>query len=139
DTLLWLKHESNVWFEVTTLLIPGQNDSEAEVAQLVEWFAEHLGPEVPLHFTAFHPDFKMTDLPPTPPATLTRARAQALAAGLKHVYTGNTHDKAGQSTYCAGCGAMLIERDWYQLGAWNLTDDGACNACKRPLAGRFAG
>jgi pyruvate formate lyase activating enzyme len=139
DTLVWLKHETDVWFEVTTLLIPGQNDSEAEVQQLVEWFAEHLGPEVPLHFTAFHPDFKMMDLPPTPPATLSRARRQALAVGLKHVYTGNTHDAAGQSTYCAGCGALLIERDWYQLGAWHLTDDGACRACKRPLAGRFKG
>jgi pyruvate formate lyase activating enzyme len=138
DTLVWLKHESKVWFEVTTLLIPGQNDSEAEVAQLVEWFAANLGPEVPLHFTAFHPDFKMTDLPATPPSTLTRARAQALAAGLEHVYTGNTHDVAGQSTYCAGCGALLIERDWYQLGAWNL-EGGACKQCKKPLAGHFAG
>ncbi len=138
DTLLWLKHESKVWFEVTTLLIPGQNDSEAEVAQLVEWFVANLGPEVPLHFTAFHPDFKMMDLPPTPASTLSRARTQALAAGLEHVYTGNVHDTAGQSTYCAGCGALLIERDGYQLGAWNLSG-GACIACKRPLAGRFAG
>ncbi|HTJ46344.1 MAG TPA: AmmeMemoRadiSam system radical SAM enzyme [Kofleriaceae bacterium] len=139
DTLVWLKHESKVWFEVTTLLIPGQNDSEAEVQQLVEWFAANLGPEVPLHFTAFHPDFKMTDLPATPPSTLVRARKQALAVGLKHVYTGNTHDVAGQSTYCAGCGALVIERDWYQLGKWNLTDDGACRACGHVLAGRFHG
>jgi pyruvate formate lyase activating enzyme len=138
DTLAWLEHESKVWFEVTTLLIPGQNDSEAEVQQLVEWFAEHLGPEVPLHFTAFHPDFKMTELEATPPSTLVRARKQALAVGLKHVYTGNTHDVAGQSTYCAGCGALLIERDWYNLGAWNLTEDGACKQCKRPLAGHYA-
>jgi pyruvate formate lyase activating enzyme len=139
DTLVYLKRETNVWFEVTTLLIPGQNDSEKEIDQLVTWFADNLGPEVPLHFTAFHPDFKMTELPATPPSTLVRARAQALAAGLKHVYTGNTHDVAGQSTYCAGCGAMLIERDWYQLGAWNLTDDGACTSCNKPLAGRFRG
>jgi pyruvate formate lyase activating enzyme len=138
ETLVWLKRESNVWFEVTTLLIPGQNDSEEEVGKLVEWYAENLGPEVPLHFTAFHPDFKMMDLPPTPPSTLTRARRQGLAAGLKHVYTGNTHDQAGQSTYCAGCGALLVERDWYQLGAWNIRD-GACMSCKRPVAGRFAG
>jgi pyruvate formate lyase activating enzyme len=143
DTLIWLKRETQVWFEVTTLLIPGHNDSEAEVDQLVSWFAEHLGPEVPLHFTAFHPDFKLVDAPATPAATLSRARAQALKVGLKHVYTGNVHDLAGQSTYCAGCGALLIERDWYTLGGWNIVDTGdgtgACAACKRPVAGRFAG
>ncbi|HVK77985.1 MAG TPA: AmmeMemoRadiSam system radical SAM enzyme [Kofleriaceae bacterium] len=137
DTLRWLRHESDVWFEVTTLLIPGQNDSDDEVARLCDWFAEHLGPEVPLHFTGFHPDYKMTDLPSTPAATLVRARRQALARGLKHVYTGNVHDQAGQSTYCTGCGAVVIERDWYELGTWNL-DAGACTACGTPLAGHVA-
>lgn len=134
DTLRWLRHESEVWFEVTTLLIPTQNDSDDEVARLCDWFAEHLGPDVPLHFTGFHPDYKLTDVPATPAATLTRARAQARARGLRHVYTGNTHDAAGQSTYCAGCGAVVIERDWYQLGAWNLIA-GACTACGVTLAG----
>ena len=137
DTLRWLKDETDVWFEVTTLLIPGQNDSEAEVGQLVEWFAANLGPEVPLHFTAFHPDYKLSDTPETPPSTLIRARRQAQDVGLRHVYTGNVHDVAGQSTYCAACGELLIERDWYSLGAWNLAG-GACRRCGKALAGRFA-
>jgi len=136
DTLRYLKHETDTWLEVTTLLIPGHNDSEAEVEALCRFMVEQLGPEVPLHFSAFHPDFKMREVPPTPPATLSRARQQALAAGLKHVYTGNVHDKLGQSTYCAGCGQVLIERDWYQLGAWRL-DDGRCRGCGHGLAGRF--
>ncbi len=138
DTLRWLRHESDVWFEVTTLLIPGHNDSVEEIARECDWLLENLGPEVPIHFTAFHPDFKMMDVPATPAATLVRARRQALAAGLKHVYTGNVHDAANQSTYCAGCGALLIERDWYQLGAWNL-QDGGCGGCGKKLAGRFDG
>jgi pyruvate formate lyase activating enzyme len=137
DTLVWLKRETNVWFEVTTLLIPGHNDSEAEVAKLSEWFVENLGPEVPLHFTAFHPDFKLMDVPATPPETVKRARRQALAAGLKYVYTGNVHDQAGQTTYCAGCNAVLLERDWYTLGKSNIVD-GACKACNRPVPGRWS-
>jgi pyruvate formate lyase activating enzyme len=137
DTLVWLKHEANTWFEVTTLLIPGLNDSDTELDQLATWFARELGPDVPLHFTAYHPDFKLTDIPPTPPSTLRRARAIAKAAGLHHVYTGNVHDAEGQSTYCAGCGAVVIERDWYRLGAWNVRG-GACGACGAALAGRFA-
>lgn len=137
DTLRWLKHETSVWFEVTTLLIPGHNDSEEEVAQLCDWFVQNLGPDVPLHFTAFHPDFKMQDVPPTPAATLVRARRQALAAGLHHVYTGNIHDVAGQSTYCAHCGTLLIERDWYRLGRWHLDAQGRCRACGTRLAGHF--
>ncbi|HRV96112.1 MAG TPA: AmmeMemoRadiSam system radical SAM enzyme [Anaerolineae bacterium] len=137
DTLVWLKHETEVWFEVTTLLIPGHNDSHDEVAQLCDWFAANLGPDVPLHFTAFHPDFKMMDVSRTPAATLTRARDQALAAGLHHVYTGNVYDSAGQSTYCAACGQRLIERNWYNLGEWNLNVDGYCNNCGARLAGQF--
>jgi len=139
DTLAWLHRETGVWLEVTTLLIPGENDSEDEVARLCAWFAAQLGPEVPLHLTAFHPDFELRDAPPTPAATLARARRQALAAGLQHVYTGNIHDRAGQSTSCAGCGALLIERDGYTLGRYALTDTGACRACGRRLAGRFDG
>jgi pyruvate formate lyase activating enzyme len=134
ETLRWLKEETQVWFEVTTLLIPERNDSPDEIDRLCEWFAKTLGPEVPLHFTAFHPDFKMMDVPHTPAATLTRAREQALRHGLKHVYTGNVHDKAGQSTYCVGCGALLVERDWYSLGAYRVKD-GACLKCGYKLAG----
>lgn len=137
ETLEWLARETRVWLEITTLLIPGHNDSEAEVAELAEWIVERLGPEVPLHFSAFHPDFEMNDVPPTPSGTLSRARSQALAAGLKHVYTGNVHDPAGQSTYCAGCGAMLIERDGYSIRRFALGADGRCPSCAHPLAGRF--
>jgi pyruvate formate lyase activating enzyme len=137
DTLVWLKHETDVWIEVTTLLIPGHNDSAAEVAQLCAWFMENLGPDVPLHFSAFHPDFKMTEVPPTPPETLVRARNQALKAGLHHVYTGNVSDVTGQSTYCSSCGACLIERDWYTLGAWHLDGRGRCSSCGTPMAGHF--
>jgi pyruvate formate lyase activating enzyme len=136
DTLAWLKRETKVWVEVTTLLIPGHNDSEAEVDALVGWFVENMGAETPLHFTAYHPDFKL-DAPATPPATLSRARKQALAAGLKHVYTGNVHDTDGQSTYCAACSALLIERDWYRIGTWRLTDEGHCPDCGHALAGNF--
>ncbi len=137
DTLHWLKQETKVWFEVTTLLIPGHNDSELEIAQLCEWFRENLGQDVPLHFTAFHPDFKLIGLPPTPAATLRRAREQARQAGLHYVYTGNVHDAEGQSTYCTACGKLLIERDWYHLGTWNLNDQGGCKACGTLLAGCF--
>jgi pyruvate formate lyase activating enzyme len=136
DTLRYLRHETDVWFEVTTLLIPGHNDSVDEIDRQCDWFVRTLGPEVPLHFTAFHPDFKMTELSATPSATLVRARQQALAHGIKHVYTGNVHDQAGQSTYCAGCGGLLIERDWYSLGTYRVID-GACAECGHALAGRF--
>ena len=137
DTLVWLKHETSVWLEVTTLLIPGHNDSEKEVGELCGWFVKNLGPNVPLHFSAFHPDFKMLDVPPTPPATLTRARRQALDAGIHHVFTGNVNDAEGQSTYCAACGKLLIERNWYQLGRWNLDRKGCCRFCGACLSGRF--
>ena len=137
DTLRWLKHESNVWFEVTTLLIPGHNDSEEEVARLCDWFVTNLGPDTPLHFSAFHPDFKMMDTPPTPASTLSRARQQALKAGILHVYTGNVYDVEGQSTTCASCGRLLIERIGYHLGQWNLDAKGCCQFCGARLAGHF--
>jgi pyruvate formate lyase activating enzyme len=139
ETLEYLKAETSVWFEITTLLIPGENDSDEELSQLTQWVAEKLGPDVPLHFTAFHPDWKMRDKPPTPPATLTRARRIALANGLHYVYTGNVHDSDGGSTYCPECATRVIERDWYQLGAWRLTDTGVCNACGTQIPGVFAG
>ncbi|MGZ4333863.1 MAG: AmmeMemoRadiSam system radical SAM enzyme [Gaiellaceae bacterium] len=137
ETLEYVARETNVWLEVTTLLIPGLNDSDAEVDALTRWIVERLGPDVPLHFTAFHPDWKLRDRPSTPPSTLTRARAIARANGVHHAYSGNVHDPEGQSTWCNACGALLIERDWYELGAWNLTDDGRCGSCGEPCAGVF--
>ncbi len=138
DTLRWLRHESDVWLEVTTLIIPGHNDSPDEIARLCDWFVTELGPGVPLHFSAFHPDYRMRDTPPTPAATLKQARLQALEAGIRYVYTGNVYDTEGQSTYCHACGALLIERDWYTLGRWNLDAQGCCCNCGAPLAGHFA-
>jgi pyruvate formate lyase activating enzyme len=137
DLLAYLKHQTQVWFEITTLLIPGENDSDAEIDAETKWIVKNLGPDVPLHFTAFHPDFRMLDKPPTPAATLTRARSIALANGIRYAYTGNVHDGDGGSTWCPGCGKLLIERDWYVLGAWNLTPDGHCNSCGTPLPGVF--
>jgi pyruvate formate lyase activating enzyme len=137
DTLAWLHHETQVWVEITTLLIPGHNDADAELTELARWVTREMGPEVPLHFTAFHPDYKLMDLGPTPPETLTRARRIALEAGLKHVYTGNVHDHEGGITRCAHCNEALIERDWYQILAYRLTDQGACPKCGTALAGRF--
>jgi pyruvate formate lyase activating enzyme len=139
DTLLYLKHETPVWFEITTLLIPGENDSEQEIEALTQWVVEHLGPDAPLHFTAFHPDWKMTDTPPTPPATLALARRIALKNGLRYAYTGNVHDREGGRTLCHRCGQTLIGRDWYEMLEWNLTDDGRCQFCGTPCAGVFDG
>jgi pyruvate formate lyase activating enzyme len=128
-----------VWFEITTLLIPGHNDSDAEIAAECTWLVSHLGRDVPLHFTAFHPDFKMRDVPHTPPATLRRARRIALDQGLRHVYTGNVHDPDGQTTYCAGCGEPVIERDWYVINGYRLDDGGRCVRCGTALPGRYDG
>ncbi len=139
ETLEYLVHETDVWVEITTLLIPDENDSDAELEAMSQWIREHLGDAVPLHFTAFHPDWKMRDKSNTPAATLTRARRIAMQAGLRYVYTGNVHDTDGSSTYCAGCGARVIERDWYRLGEWGLSASGACLQCGEALPGRFAG
>jgi len=137
ETLAYLKHETKVWLEITTLLIPGENDSPAELEALSTWVFEHLGPDVPLHFTAFHPDWKMLDRTPTPAATLMAARNIARGVGLRHVYTGNIHDEATQSTYCRACGSRLIGRDWYEIASWNLTRDGRCKSCGTACAGVF--
>ena len=137
ETLEYVAKETGVWLEVTTLLIPGLNDSEAEVGQLSEWMVEHLGPDVPLHFSAFHPDFKMRDLPPTPPATLRRSRRIARKAGLRFVYTGNVHDVEGDTTRCPGCDTPLIVRDWYEIFEYWVTPEGACPDCGARLAGRY--
>ena len=135
ETLEYLKQETNVWFEITNLLIPGLNDSSAEIDAMARWVVERLGPDVPIHFTAFHPDFKMMDRPPTPPATLTKAREIAMENGVRYAYTGNVHDRHGGSTYCHACGRLLIERDWFDLGAWNLTEDARCTRCGARCAG----
>ncbi|MDI3325015.1 AmmeMemoRadiSam system radical SAM enzyme [Pontibacterium granulatum] len=136
DTLTYLHHETDVWFEITTLLIPDENDSNEELEAQCRWIMDNLGPSVPLHFTAFHPDWKMLDKPRTPVSTLTRARDIALKQGLRYVYTGNVHDTEGSSTYCHHCGLRLIERDWYELGEWNLVN-GCCKGCGTPLPGYF--
>jgi pyruvate formate lyase activating enzyme len=137
DTLVYLKHESTVWFEITTLLIPGQNDSEAEITALCQWVLRELGPDVPLHFSAFHPDHKMPDVPATPPATLVRARQIGLQEGLHYVYTGNVHNQEGDTTFCPHCAAPLIVRDWYQINRYALSPQGHCVACGTTIAGRF--
>jgi len=137
ETLQYVKKETDTWLEITNLLIPGWNDSEAELEAMTQWVVEELGPDVPLHFSAFHPDYKMRDIPHTPPATLTRARDIAMKNGVRYAYTGNVHDAGGGSTYCHNCGRLLIYRDWYVLGDWNLTEDGACSFCGTPCAGHF--
>jgi pyruvate formate lyase activating enzyme len=139
DTLVYVHHETDCWLEITTLLIPGHNDSDEEITALSKWVARELGPDVPLHFTAFHPDFKMMDVPPTPPATLTRARRIAQEAGLDYVYTGNVHDLDGGTTFCPGCQRPVIVRDWYDIRHYDLTPQGACPHCGTRIAGRFGG
>jgi pyruvate formate lyase activating enzyme len=137
DTLAYLKQETDVWFEITTLLIPGKNDSPEEIRAMSKWIMKELGPDVPLHFTAFHPDFKMTDLPPTPASTLTRSRKIALDEGLNYVYTGNVHDREGGTTFCPACKSALIVRDWHRIESYRLRDDGTCPDCGTGIAGRF--
>jgi pyruvate formate lyase activating enzyme len=137
DILVWIHHETDCWLEITTLLIPGQNDSADEINRLATWVARELGPDVPLHFTAFHPDWKMNDLPPTASSTLAQARRIALDAGLHHVFTGNVHDSEGGTTFCPNCHAALIVRDWYEIHRYDLTADGRCPHCATTIAGRF--
>lgn len=137
DTLCYLVHETQVWTEITTLLIPGHNDSDDELRAMTRWIAKDLGPDVPLHFSAFHPDHRMRDVPPTPASTLRRARRIALDAGLRYVYTGNVHDRTGDTTFCPGCGTELIVRDWYRVESYRLSADGTCPDCGTAIAGRF--
>ena len=141
DTLEWIHRETDVWLELTTLLIPGENDSDDELKRLSGWVAEHLGPDVPLHFSAFHPDFKMRDVPPTRPGTLRRARELAMEAGLHYVYVGNVHDPEGDATYCPACETAVIKRDWYELLDWQIEAGadgvGRCARCGHPIAGVF--
>ncbi|MBT3765165.1 MAG: AmmeMemoRadiSam system radical SAM enzyme [Rhodospirillaceae bacterium] len=141
DTLKYLKHETDVWFEITNLLIPGENDSEAELEEMTQWIVENLGPDVPVHFTAFHPDWKMQDKPRTPPETLFQAYNIARKNGIHYVYTGNIHDERTGSSYCHNCSSKLIGRDWHELKAWNISFDGNyrgnCAKCGEPVAGIF--
>ncbi len=139
ETIKYAVHETDCWVELTTLLIPGENDHDAELEELSQWVAETCGPDVPLHFSAFHPDHRMLDYPRTPVETLLRARDIARHAGLRHVYIGNAHHAQAQSSYCSGCGTCVIGRDWYQLSEWNLMDDGACKSCGTPFPGTIGG
>ncbi|MCX7175285.1 MAG: AmmeMemoRadiSam system radical SAM enzyme [Proteobacteria bacterium] len=137
DTLAYVHHETQCWLEITTLLIPGHNDTEQEITELSKWVAKELGPDVPLHFSAFHPDYKLLDAPATPQATLARARHIAIDQGLHYVYTGNVHDSEGDTTYCPGCKKAVIERDWYEIFSYAITDDGRCKHCGRRISGRY--
>lgn len=137
DTLKYIKQETNVWLETTTLLIPGKNDSDDELNNMTQWVVTNLGPDVPMHFSAFHPDWKMMDTPATPTTTLTRAREIAMRNGVRYAYVGNVHDADRDSTWCHECGEKLIGRDWYVLSDWNITKDSKCRRCQTPVAGVF--
>ena len=137
ETLRYIVHETDVWLELTTLIIPGENDSDTELDAMTAWVVENLGPDVPMHFSAFHPDWKMQDIPATPPETLTNARQIAMKNGVHYAYTGNVHDRAGGSTFCPSCRELIIERDWYQLGFWGLNEQGCCHTCGGSIAGTF--
>jgi pyruvate formate lyase activating enzyme len=139
DTIAYACNETDCWVELTTLLIPGENDSDDEIDRMTRWVVDTIGRDVPMHFTAFHPDFKMRDKGWTPASTLFRAREIARKNGVKFVYTGNVRDRDGGSTWCPACGDLLIERDGYTLGAWGLTEGGACASCGEKIPGRFAG
>jgi len=138
DTLEYLA-DTDVWMELTTLLIPGMNDSDDELDAMTKWVVEHLGPDVPMHFTAFHPDYRMLDRGPTPPATLTRARRIAMENGVRYAYTGNVRDLDGGSTHCPTCGRCVIPRDGYTLGEYRLDDSGSCTTCGATIPGVFEG
>ncbi len=139
ETLEYIRHETDCWLELTTLLISGENDSESELNEMTRWVVEHLGPDVPMHFTAFHPDWKMRDIERTPAATLGRARDIARANGVRYAYTGNVRDPAGGSTWCHNCGELLIERDWHRIGRWGLDSRDCCASCGCAVPGHFGG
>ncbi|MBI2391649.1 MAG: AmmeMemoRadiSam system radical SAM enzyme [Deltaproteobacteria bacterium] len=139
DTLKYVKHHTSCWFELTTLLIPGENDSPEELDAMTKWVVAELGPDVPMHFTAFHPDYKMTDLPPTPPSTVRLARDIARRNGVRYAYTGNVHDEDGGTTSCHSCHAPLVVRDWYVIRDYRVTDDGRCRSCGAKVDGVFDG
>ncbi|MFY8201002.1 MAG: AmmeMemoRadiSam system radical SAM enzyme, partial [Pirellula staleyi] len=136
DTLRYLKQETDVWFEITNLIIPNGNDSPDELARMCDWILKELGPDVPVHFSAFHPDFRMRDRPPTPHETLLKAHEIAKRSGLRYPYVGNVHDVSHSSTFCWSCAALLIERDWYQLGNYKLLGN-LCGLCGAEQSGKF--
>jgi pyruvate formate lyase activating enzyme len=136
DTLVWLINETDVWFEITTLLIPGENDSDTEINQECDWILKNLGDEVPLHFTAFHPDFKMLNKSRTPESTLLKARKIALSAGIKYCYVGNIFHSEGHTTFCHNCNTSLIKRDWHDV-LTNHIKDGKCPKCSTIIPGIF--
>jgi pyruvate formate lyase activating enzyme len=138
DTLRYLRHETNVWFEVTNLVIPEHNDTDETVRKMSEWIVSQLGPNVPLHFSAFHPNYRMRNVRPTARSALRRARDIAKRAGVRHVYLGNVHDREGDTTFCHGCGRKLIERNWYEIVDWALAD-GSCPDCLTKCPGVFEG
>ena len=139
ETIEYVVTETDTWVELTTLLIPGHNDSDAELDEMTSWVVDRLGPEVPVHFSAFHPDFRMLDIPPTPPATLTRARRIAMANGVRYAYTGNVHDAEGGTTTCPGCDEVVVERDWYTIRRYHLDERGRCERCGTAIPGRYDG
>ena len=136
-TLVYLKEKTNVWFEITNLIIPGLNDSDQELKDMTKWISNNLGNDIPLHFSAFHPTYKMTDRKATPVETLIMAREIALSSGLKYVYSGNVHHKESSSTYCPNCNHLLIERDWYRIGEYNLANNNQCPNCSTICTGIF--
>ncbi len=138
DTLKYIKHETSTWLELTTLIIPGENDSQAELESMTQWVVENLGSDVPMHFSAFHPDWKMLHKSATPLSSLLLARQIALKNGVHYAYIGNAHNKSADSTYCHGCGELLIGRDWYELSEWNLDDFGHCRFCGNRCTGVFS-
>ncbi len=137
ETAVYLAKKPDTWLELTTLLIPDENDGEAEIEALSAWVLEALGPDVPVHFTAFHPDFRMLEKERTPPATLMRAYRIAIRAGIRHVYTGNIHHEPTGSSYCPGCNTKVVGRDWHQLTHWGLGQGGHCTNCGTSIAGVF--
>jgi pyruvate formate lyase activating enzyme len=139
DTISYAVHETNVWVELTTLLLPGYNDASSDLREMCRWIVTELGPDVPLHFTAFHPDNRMRDLPRTPTRTLARARAIAQEEGLHYVYTGNIEDPDGQTTYCPNCKSPVIRRDRYTIDSYDLDAEGRCRVCGTQIPGRFGG
>lgn len=136
DTIKYVHHETDTWMEITNLVIPQHNDNNDDIKRMCDWIVENLSDQVPVHFTAFHPDYKMLDLPRTSIRTLTTARNIAINAGLKYAYTGNVHDQPGDTTRCGNCGNMLIMRDWYQLKQYNMKHD-KCNKCDHVIPGCF--
>jgi pyruvate formate lyase activating enzyme len=137
DTLVYLARETRTWLEITTLLIPGENDSDEELDAMTRWLAENVGVHVPLHFSAFRPEYRMQSTPATPHATLARARTIALRNGLRHVYVGNVRDPQRQATYCPCCGEPAIGRDWHAITSWRISGEGRCASCGTPIPGVF--